>query len=61
MQKSNFFIFADSLFYEQGSKIVWQVIFILLTLSIGLFLYEKVKFSLKIALQTETPFILADS
>ena len=42
----NLVICVDSLFYALGYKIVAQVIFILLTLPIGLPLYEKDKFPL---------------
>ena len=50
----------DSLFYALGYKLEAQVILILLTLSIGIPLYEKDKFSWNMALQAGTPFILAE-
>ena len=59
LQTGSPFICVDTLFYALGYKIVAQVIFCLLTLSIGLSLYEKDKFSLKMGLQAGTPFILA--
>ena len=57
LQTGSPFICVDSLFYALGYKIVAQVIFILLTLSIGLPLYKKDKFPLNMALQAGTPFI----
>ena len=60
LQTGSTCICADFYFYAQGYTIVAQVIYILLTLSIRLSLYEKDKFSLKMALQAGTPFILAE-